>query len=260
MAYEVRTEVFDGPFDLLLQLITREQVDLYDVSLSGIVDAYLAELDRMGPLDLESATEFLVIAATLIELKARRLLPGMGDGDIEEDLALIEERDLLLMRLLECRTFSAAGAAIGRMVETAAASVARTAGPEPRFIGLMPDLLAGVRPGDLGAALVKAFTPRPQPRVDLLHVAPLRASVRDTLDDLIASLPTAGRTTFRELTGELSERIDVVVHFLAVLELYKQGLVELEQAATFGALEITWVGDEGGALESVLVGVDSYGG
>src|SRR5215213_2836903 len=119
MAYEVRTDVFDGPFDLLLQLITRQQVDLYDVSLHGIVDSYLAELDRMGPLDLESATEFLVIAATLIELKARRLLPGMGDGDIEEDLALIEERDLLLARLLECRTFSAAGSALGRMVETA---------------------------------------------------------------------------------------------------------------------------------------------
>lgn len=260
MAVEVKTEVFDGPFDLLLQLIVREQVDLYDVSLSSIVDAYITEMARLGPLDLETGTEFLVIAATLIELKARRLLPGSGDSDLEDDLALIEERDLLLARLLECRTFSAAGAAFGRLIDTASASSPRTAGPEERFIGLLPDLLAGVSPIDLVDALVRALTPRPVPRVGLDHVATIRTSVRDTLADLVASLPVVGRTTFREVTAGLSESIDVVVHFLAVLELYKQGLVELEQAVTFGAMEITWLGADGAdAVEAVLVGADGYG-
>ena len=105
MAVDVSTEVYQGPFDLLLQLILKEQVDLYDVDLASIVDGYLAEVERMQALDLEVATEFLLIAATLVELKTRRLLPGSGDVDLDDELALWEERDLLLARLLECKTF-----------------------------------------------------------------------------------------------------------------------------------------------------------
>jgi segregation and condensation protein A len=253
--YEVSTEVFEGPFDLLLHLIARHEVDLYEVSLSAIVDAYLAELDRMGPLDLDVATEFLVIAAALVELKSRRLLPGSTEEALDEDLTLYEERDLLLARLLECKTFSGAGQALGRMIDAAARSSPRTAGPGLQFLALAPDLLAGVTPADLHAALVQAATPKPVPRVDLFHVAPLRVSVADAVDELIATLPAVGPTTFRAITEGVAPGIEVVVRFLAVLELYKQGLVELEQATTFGELSIVWLGEESG----VRVGVDSYG-
>src|SRR5918911_4530937 len=120
MAYAVQTPVFEGPFDLLLHLITREEVDIYQVSLSGIVDAYLAEMERMGPVDLDPATEFLVIAAVLVELKSRRLLPGSDDPDLDDEFAWVEERDLLLARLLECKTFRDAGAALSRLTGAAA--------------------------------------------------------------------------------------------------------------------------------------------
>src|SRR5438876_4857173 len=172
MPYEVQTPVFEGPFDLLLHLIMREQVDLYQVSLSRIVDAYLAEIDRMEVVDLEVATEFLLIAATLIELKARRLLPGRDDVDLDDELLLFEERDLLLARLLECKTFKDAAAEIERLGRLADRSHPRVAGLEERFLDVAPDILAGVTAESLRDALVRALTPKPPPRVDLDHVAP----------------------------------------------------------------------------------------
>ena len=169
MAYEVSTAVYEGPFDLLLHLILREQVELYDVSLSAIVDAYLVELERMESLDLELATEFLLIAATLVELKTRRLLPGRDDGDLDEELALWEERDLLLARLLECKTFKDVARVLARFADDAARSYPRVAGLDERFVGLQPDLLAGITADALGAAFeracVQAGAPgRPLPR------------------------------------------------------------------------------------------------
>jgi chromatin segregation and condensation protein Rec8/ScpA/Scc1 (kleisin family) len=128
MAYEVSTEVFEGPFDLLLHLILREQVDIHEISLARIVDAYLAEIERLQALDLDVATEFVLIAATLVELKARRLLPGREDVDLDDELALWEERDLLLARLLECKTFKDAARVLARRAERAARSFPRTAG------------------------------------------------------------------------------------------------------------------------------------
>jgi segregation and condensation protein A len=240
--YEVSTPVFEGPFDLLLHLITSEQVDVYEVSLTRIVDGYLAELDHMEHLDLDVATEFLLIAATLVELKTRRLLPGRDDGDLDEELLLFEERDLLLARLLECKTFKDAAAELDRLGRAAARSHPRTAGLEERFLDIAPDILAGVTGEDLCAALIRAATPKPLPRVDLDHVAPIRASVRDALDELVVELPRAGRTTFRAITGHHRVRLEVIVRFLAVLELYKRGMVDLYQANTFGDLEIGWVG------------------
>ena len=242
MPYEVSTSVFEGPFDLLLHLITSEQVDVYEVSLSRIVDGYLAELERIERLDLDLATEFLLIAATLIELKTKRLLPGRDDTDLDEELQLYAERDTLLARLLECKTFKDAASELERMARIAGRSHPRVAGLEERFIDLAPDILAGVTPTDLAQALVKALTPKPTPRVDLDHVAPIRASVRDALEELVSELPGVKRTTFRQLTGHHHERLEIIVRFLAVLELFKRGLVDLEQAGTFGELQIVWVG------------------
>jgi segregation and condensation protein A len=265
MPYEVQTAVFEGPFDLLLHLILREQVDLYEVKLSTIVDAYLVELEKLDTMDLEIATEFLLIAATLVELKSRRLLPGDDGIDLDDELELWAERDLLLARLLECKTFKDAAVALHRLSLEAGRSYPRTAGLEDHFLGLVPDVLAGLTPDDLHAAFLRATAPRVQPRIDLDHVAPVRASVTDAVDELLDELPRVGRITFRELTDPLVERLEVVVRFLAILELYKQGLVELEQAESFGALTIMWIGgdpdtmEDGGWMRS-LASVDVYDG
>lgn len=267
MAYEVSTPVFEGPFDLLLHLILKEQVDLYDVPLARIVDAYLAELDRIrreaGAVDLEVATEFLLIAATLVELKSSRLLPGADDVDLDEELALWEERDLLLARLLECKTFKDAALALGGLADRAGRSLPRVAGLDERFAGLAPDLLAGITPPDLRAAFLRAVTPRPVPRVDLDHVAPIRVSVTDAVEELVDELPRVGRIGFRRLTASFAARLDVVVRFLAVLELFRRGLVDLHQRGTFADIEIVWVGadgeDDGRPLVD-LATVDAYDG
>lgn len=234
----------------------RRRGDLYQVSLSAIIDAYLEQLTTMkGHLDLDVATEFLLIAATLIELKSRRLLPGRDDIDLDEELALYEERDLLLARLVECKTFKDAAGSIERLTRAAERSVPRLAGIEERFLGLMPDVLAGVSADDLKAAFLRAVTPRPQPRVDLDHVAPIRVSVADAVEELVDELPRTGRITFRRLTSGLVERLEVIVRFLAVLELYKQGLVELEQVVNFGDLTVVWTGGDDGVAASDLIDV-----
>ena len=266
MPYEVQTPVFEGPFDLLLHLILREQVDLYEVPLARIVDAYLAELDRMqresAVLDLDVATEFLLIAATLVELKTRRLLPGRDDIELDEELALWEERDLLLARLLECKTFKDAAAVLGRLGDEAGRSFARTAGPDERFLEVAPDLLAGVTPAQLKAAFLKAVAPKPVPRVDVSHLHMVRANVTDAMAELLDELPRAGRISFRRLTADLVERLEVVVRFLALLELFKQGYVDLDQPHRFGDIEVIWLGGERGELDTelVLAGSDAYDG
>jgi segregation and condensation protein A len=259
MPYEVTTPVFEGPFDLLLHLILREQVELYDISLTKIVDAYLRELEAMETFNLEVATEFLLIAATLIELKTRRLLPGDDDLDLDDELALWSERDLLLTRLVECKTFKDAAIALHELADDAGRSFPRVAGPDERFIDLTPDVLEGVTPADLRTAFLRAVTPKPHVRIDLDHVAPIRASVTDAVVELMEELPLVGTISFRALTGDLVERLDVVVRFLAVLELFKQGFVDLDQPRTFGDIQIVWLGRDRSELEE-LSPVDAYDG
>ena len=261
MPYTVSTPVFEGPFDLLLHLITRDQVDLWEVSLADIVDGYVITLAEMqAGLDLDVATEFLLIAAVLLELKARRLLPGRDGVEPEEEFALWEERDLLLARLLECKTFKDAAGALERVMDQAARSHPRTAGLDERFRGLLPDVLAGVSVLDLREAMQDVTAPRAQARVILDHVAPVRASVADAVVELIERLPRDGRTSFRALSADLPERLEVIVRFLAVLELYKQGLIDLHQVATFSELEVSWLGREvGPAFDGGLGALDYEG-
>jgi segregation and condensation protein A len=246
MGYQVSTPVFEGPFDLLLHLVTRQQVDIWELSLSSIVDEFVATLERMQALDLSVATEFLLTAAVLLELKARRLLPESSDGEDEEELALWEERDLLLARLLECKTFKDASQAMARLMDTSDLSVARRTGLEERFVGLAPDLLEGVGAGDLHEAMAKLLAAKPVVRVNTDHVAPVRASVADTVAALVARLPAVGRTTFKSLTAGLGVRLDIIVHFLALLELYKRGAIDLEQASRLGELHVSWLGLDDG--------------
>ena len=187
------------------------------------------------------ATEFLLIAATLVELKSRRLLPGDDDRPRRRAGAVGGARPAAAppprVQDVQGRRHRPVG-----LAGDAGRSVGRTVGLDERFLGLMPDLLAGVTPDDLRVAFLRAIAPKPRPQVDLDHVAPIRASVTDAVAELVDELPRAGRITFRRLTGDLVERLEVVVRFLAVLELFKQGLVDLDQPHTFGDIEIVWLG------------------
>jgi segregation and condensation protein A len=262
--YTVSTPVFEGPFDLLLHLITREQVDLWEVSLSDIVDGYVSTLEEMrAGLDLDVATEFLLIAAVLLELKARRLLPGRDDVELEDELALWEERDLLIARLLECKTFKDAASAMNRLMDNAQRSWPRAAGLEERYADLAPDLLAGLTADRLGEAMRRLLEPKPVARVLLEHVAPVRASVRDAVEELVEELPRVGRISFTRLTSGIVGRLEIIVRFLALLEMFKQGLVDLEQATSFGELTVTWTGSSSVDLASsgaVIDLVEEYQG
>tara|TARA_X000000368_G_C23022220_1_gene708514 strand:- start:460 stop:1227 length:768 start_codon:yes stop_codon:yes gene_type:complete len=255
VAYEVETSVFSGPFDLLLHLILQDEVDLYEISLGGIIDAYIQEIQKMEDVNLAVATEFLLIAATLIELKSRRLLPDASDLDLEDELALWEERDLLLARLLECKTFKDASHALKALTVDADLSFPRLVGMEEQFVGLMPDLLNGITGENLHEAFLRATAPKPT--LDLFHVTSAKLTVAETVEYLIEELPQMGRVTLRELTSGLVDRVEVVVYFLSVLELYKQGVIDLTQLSTFGSLTIEWVGID---QEKGLLGIDAYEG
>jgi len=258
MAIDVSTPVFEGPFDLLLHLILSEQVDIYEVDLARIVDAYLRELERMQSMDLDVATEFLLIAATLVELKTRRLLPDERDVDIDDELALWEERDLLLARLIECKTFKDVSRVFDQLADAAGLCFPRIVGPDERFHGLMPDLLEGTSVRRLQSAAIRALTPKPIPEIDLYHVAPVKITVAEVVAEMVRELPTIGRTTFRSLTEGFTDRVDVIVRFLAVLELFKQGYVDLDQTERFGEIEVAWCADATVEPEAILV--DLYEG
>jgi segregation and condensation protein A len=237
-SYEVSTSVFEGPFDLLLHLILKQEVDLWEISLSGIVDEYLAELERMESLDLDVTTEFLLIAATLVDLKARRLLPSLEDVELDEELLRFEERDLLLSRLLECKTFKDAARALETLVRRADRSLPRRAGPEEPFASLRPDPLEHVAPSRLLAAALRGLTPKPIPAIEVEHIAPIRVSVRDAVEVVLAALPERESLSFRQLVAGAPSQLEAIVRFLAVLELFKQGVVDLEQVETFGELRV----------------------
>ena len=241
MAYEVRLEVFEGPIDLLLHLITKQRVDIYDVSISTITEEYLAALDAIENLDLETATGFLVVASTLLELKSARLLPNHRLDD--ETSLLLEERDLLLARLVECATYREAGAWIAAALRRGERFHPRTAGLEPHFIEVVPELVVTATPLDLARVAGELLAPKPERQLDVSHVQPLRASVRDAILELAGALRTTGRVSFENLCEGRVERLEVVVRFLALLELYKAGAVELSQLTRFGDITAEWTGD-----------------
>jgi segregation and condensation protein A len=258
---DVATPVYEGPFDLLLQLILKEQVDIYEVNLSRIVDAYLVEIERMqraDTLDLDVITGFLLIAATLVELKARRLLPNQADMDLDEELALWEERDLLLARLLEAKTFKDVSSVFSQLADDADLSFPRAVGADERFVDVMPDLLEGTSVRSLQRAAIRALTPRPVPVVDLFHVNTIKVTVADAVAELLDELPRVGRISFRRLTADLADRIEVIVRFLAVLELFKQGVVDVDQPERFGDIEVHWAPADGVDTDTVLT--DTYDG
>jgi segregation and condensation protein A len=243
MSYEVRTSVFEGPFDLLLHLILKQEVELWEISLARLVDEYITEIEHMGRLDLDVATEFLLIAATLVELKARRLLPGAEELELDEELLRFEERDLLLARLLECKTFKDAARVLDARLGEGLRSLARLAGPEEPFRSLAPDPLEQTSLKSFVAAARRALIAPEAPIVSMDHVAPIRISVRDAVEAVLLRLPDTGSVSFRALVAGIDDRLEVIVRFLACLELYKQGVVELEQVESFADLHVSRLAD-----------------
>ena len=241
--YHVNVGSFEGPFDLLLHLIARHKVDIYEIPIAQITDDYLAVLRQMELIDLDVATEFLVVAATLIELKAARLLPDEDDPDVD-DLAL-EARDLLYARLLDYRMFKEAGSYLGSRLESLSGFVPRSVTLEERYKGLVPNTDLGVTPERLAAIAAQAMRAKPEPVVDLSHVQPVRMTVREAAGMVVNELQRAGgAATFAELTAGCRHRVEVIVHFLALLELYKLDLIDLEQIGNFSTLRVVANADQ----------------
>jgi segregation and condensation protein A len=241
MTYQVRTEVFEGPFDLLLHLISKRELDIYEVSLAAITEEYLAHLKEMVELDLEVATEFLVVAATLIEMKASRLLPGPPR---EDDALDVSDRDLLIARLLEYRAFKEASAKLAAMLADNAGFIGRTAGPGEEFARLAPDLMARVSPERFAEIAFKALSPKQVAHVDFSHITPIRVSVAEAIDEVRKELKRRKRATFRQLSAGVTHRLNLIVRFLAVLELVKRGEADVAQAGSFGEIDVSWLGEK----------------
>jgi len=252
--YQVSLSTFEGPFDLLLHLISRRTVDVYDIPIAAITDDYLAVLAQMETVDLEPATEFLVVAATLVELKAARLLPDDAEEDLDE-LAL-EARDLLYARLLEYRTFKEGAAWVRARLEAHAGHVPRRVALEERFARIRPDVTLPLDAEGLAALAARVLAEQPSPVVDLGHLQPVRLTVREAAGMVLDELERAGgRVSFRELTAGCRHRGEVIVHFLALLELFKLDLVDLEQAGTSGALTVAHLEEAATSAEGALAQV-----
>ncbi|MDA8393441.1 MAG: ScpA family protein [Actinomycetota bacterium] len=252
MSYQVSTPVYEGPFDLLLQLVTTDRVDLWEVSLSLIVDDFLEHCARSAKVDLELTSEFAVIASLLVGLKCRRLLPSVDDAG-DDDLLSAPERDALLARLLECATFRDTGAVLGAMSDRAAASVSRSAPPGEAAAAFVPNPLEGVSAEQLAAAYGRVMSAPAPPRVDTAHMPPPVPSVATTAMSIASRLRHVGSARFSDLLAATdgseaaqweASRIEVVVAFLAILELYKNGLIELDQGGSFADIWCSWAGGD----------------
>ena len=242
VAYSVSTPSFEGPIDLLLHLVSSHEVDILDIPLLPVIDGFVSVLsEQRDRIDFNQLSEFLLLAAILIELKSQRLLPGPEASDEDEDLVGWEERDLLLARLLECRAYAAAADVFVAMAEQASRSIPREVGLDDDFVVHAPDLLAGITPEDLAQAYLRGSAERPVPRVDLSHVTVDTVSVSEAVTDLIAVHESERATSFRALVEGCRTRIEVIVRFLALLELCKMGRVTLGQGSTFGDLRISWL-------------------
>jgi segregation and condensation protein A len=237
MSYQVKLEVFEGPFDLLLQLIARRRLDVSEVDLAEITADFLAHLDGLEDLDLETATRFLVVAATLIELKAARLLPAEERDEIEDLLG--DARDLLYARLLEYRAFRDVARLLSHRLVRHEGNLARDVPPEPWIQRLVPDTPLPLDAAGLAALAASATAPRPAPSVDLTHIRKSYITIRDAAIELLERLPDGRRRAaeFRELVGS-RDRGDRVVFFLALLELFKLGHVDLDQPDHRGPLQV----------------------
>ncbi|YAL81822.1 segregation and condensation protein A [Dermacoccaceae bacterium W4C1] len=245
--FQVHLDVYSGPFDLLLGLIAKHKLDVTEIALATVTDEFIAHIrsaqETETEWDLGQASEFLLVAATLLELKAHRLLPRTGEDD-EEDLELIEARDLLFARLLQYRAFKDMSAWIGARMQTHGRMTARQAGLEERFADLLPELVMNVSPEQLAMIAARAMTPRPEPTVGLAHLHAAQVSVREQAAIVVATLRSRRETDFAGLIADADSTLVIVARFLALLELFKEAAIAFDQPEALGALTIRWTGDE----------------
>lgn len=243
--FTVRLANFEGPFDLLLQLISKHKLDVTEVALSKVTDEFMAHIRAMGvDWDLDQTTEFLVVAATLLDLKAARLLPAAEVED-EADLALLEARDLLFARLLQYRAYKRIAEIFSARLESEGRRFPRTVGLEPHHAELLPEVVISIGAEGFARLAVKAMQPKPKPQVYVDHIHAPLVSVREQAEIVVARVREAGGITFRELTEDAPDTLTVVARFLALLELYREKAVTLDQEEALGELMVRWAGGQG---------------
>jgi segregation and condensation protein A len=257
--FTVRLDNFTGPFDLLLQLIGKHKLDVTEVALHQVTDDFIAYIRAMGDdWDLGEVSEFLLVAATLLDLKAARLLPA-ADVEDEEDLALLEARDLLFARLLQYKAFKEAAAHIAELESTGARRWPRQVTLEARYAKALPELVLGIGPARLFKLALKQFTPKPgPPQVSIAHIHQVRVSVREHAALIRDRLRRAGSATFTVLTADCESTLEVVARFLALLELYREGVIDFEQPVSLEELTVRWIG--GDDVGDMQIKIDDYEG
>jgi segregation and condensation protein A len=248
-AFSVSLDGFEGPFDLLLHLISKHKLEVTELALHVVTDEFIAHIRSQGSeWDLDEATEFLVVAATLLDLKAARLLPS-GEVEDEEDLALLEARDLLFARLLQYRAYKEVSALFVDRMAHAARQVPRTVGLEPHFAQLLPEVILGLGPEAFAALAAKALTPKLDPEVGVSHLHVPLVSVREQAAILVGRLRRMRTATFRALIADCDTTMLVIGRFLALLELYRDAAVIFEQVTPLGDLTIRWTGSDEGDID-----------
>ncbi|MEU5147177.1 segregation/condensation protein A [Streptomyces yangpuensis] len=249
--FTLRLDNFEGPFDLLLQLISRHKLDVTEVALSKVTDEFMTYIRAMGPdWDLDQTTEFLVVAATLLDLKAARLLP-VAEVEDEADLALLEARDLLFARLLQYRAYKQIAEIFERRAETEGRRYPRTVGLEPHHADLLPDVVISIGAEGFARLAVKAMQPKARPQVYVDHIHAPLVSVREQAGVVVRMLKTRGEATFQELTEDAEDTLTVVARFLALLELYREKAVALDQEEALRTLTVRWSGGDGDGMPTV---------
>jgi segregation and condensation protein A len=242
--FEVHLDVFEGPFDLLLGLISKHKLDITEVALSKVTDEFIAHIrQRSGGWDLDQVSYFLVVAATLLDLKAARLLPS-GEVEDEEDLALLEARDLLFARLLQYRAYKEAAAVFAGRMAAAARRFPRRAPLEPRFAELLPEVLFTIGPLEFAVLAARALAPKALPTVSTEHIHATSVSIREQAVLIAGRLRGLGRASFRQLSSGAAGNYEIVASFLALLELYREDFVAFEQLSPLGELYVSWTGGD----------------
>ena len=249
--FSLHLDNFDGPFDLLLQLISRHKMDITEIALGTVTDEFISYIKQLenseNGWDLDKTTEFLVVAATLLDLKAAKLLPS-GQIDDEADLALLEARDLLFARLLQYRAFKELSAIFAERIEREEKSFARLVALEPHFAQLLPEVLIGVGAQRFAAIANRVLTPKTTPTFSIEHIHRPLVSVAEQALKVVEHLRRASRVSFRALIADADSTLVVVARFLALLELYREGVVRFEQVVSLGELQISWVGTAEGEV------------
>ncbi len=257
--FAVRLANFEGPFDLLLSLISKHKLDVTEIALSQVTDEFIAHIKRLPDADLEETTSFLLVASTLLDLKAARLLP-QGDVEDEEDLALLEARDLLFARLLQYKAYKLIAGVLDERLQVESRRYPRAVGLDERFAGLLPEVLIGIGLDQFAALAAKAMEPKVEPELSLHHIHAPAVSVREQAAIVMSRLRRTGTMTFRALCGDSPDTLTTVARFLSLLELFREGAVAFEQMSALGELTVRWTGGDDEDLDVDAVITDEFDG